>query len=323
VATQAKWLAADPRHAAEYARISRSWQKLDNIGAVPELLAMADAVEARARVRRARRPAWDAAAGFAAAAVIIGALWQIPRIVRSFGLTGPATRNYIVLASTARQMALPDGSIARMNGDSRIETNFTPAQREVRLVQGEVHFHVAKDPSRPFIVSAGRVTMQAIGTAFDVRLRADSVEVLVTEGNVHLGDSEHGSAQQSQTESSPDQASSKQALIVGERAVIQMVATASVPITIDTPSPTEIDQVLAWESTRLVFDRTPLNDVVDAFNNYNSRQLVLANPTLRNRTLSGVFRADNLDGFIHLLQASIDVIAEPIDGNRILLRAAP
>jgi transmembrane sensor len=325
VATLAEWLGADPRHAAEYTRISCSWQELDVIGAAPELVAMADAVEAHAKARRARRRAWAAAAGLAAAAaIVVGlALWQIPRAVRTPGLAGPATKNYVVLASTARHMALPDGSVAELNGDSRIETDFTPAERRVRLVKGEAHFNVAKDPARPFIVSAGPVTVRATGTAFNVRLAADFVEILVTEGKVQLGESAPTSEQRPRPEGSLDLASAGQALIAGERAVVQTAAAARVPVTVDTPSPNQIDQTLAWEGTQLVFDRTSLDQVVAAFNHYNSRQLVLANPALRNRTLSGVFRADNLEGFIRLLRASVDVIAEPQDGNRIILQAAP
>jgi transmembrane sensor len=325
VASLAEWLGADPRHAAEYARMSCSWQELDVIGAAPELVAMADEVETKAKTRRARRPAWAMAVGVAAAAVIVVAfaLWQIPRVVRSPGPMGPSTKDYFVLTSTARHMALPDGSVAELNGDSRIETDFTPAARRVRLVQGEAHFNVAKDPARPFVVSAGPVTVRATGTAFNVRLAADFVEILVTEGKVQLGESAPTSEQRPRHEESLDLASAGQALIAGERAVVQTAPVAKVPITIDTPSRNQIDQALAWEGTQLVFDRTPLDQVVAAFNHYNSRQLMLANPALRNRTLSGVFRADNLEGFIRLLHASVDVIAEPQDDNRILLRAAP
>jgi transmembrane sensor len=325
VATLAEWLGADQRHAAEYTRISHGWQKLDILGAAPELVAMANAVEARVRTRRARRPIWAVAAGIAAVAAVVGAfaLWGIPRVMRSPGSMGPSTESYLVLPSAARHMALPDGSVAELNGDSRIETDFTPAERRIRLVQGEAYFSVAKNPARPFIVSAGPVTVRATGTAFDVRLAANCVEVLVTEGKVQLGESTPTSEQRPRPDGPVDLASAGQALGAGERAVVETDAAAEIPVTLDVPSRGEVAQMLAWEGTQLVFDRTPLDQVVVAFNHHNSRQLVLANPALRNRTLSGVFRADNLDGFIHLLGPSVDVIAEPQGDDRILLRAAP
>ena len=320
-----EWLDADPRHSAEYARIARSWHKLDSIGAVPGLVAVADAIEARARARRQRRRTWAAAASLAAAAAIVAALglWRTPHAVRSPSPTGPLKRDYIVLASTARHIALPDGSVAELNGHSRIETDFNPAERRVRLVQGEAHFSVAKNPARPFIVSAGPIAVRAIGTAFDVRFAGNFVEVLVTEGKVHLQESAHTSEQPPPYDKSLGSVSAGRALSAGERAVVQAAVAGRVTVTVDLPSPSEIDQTLAWEGTQLAFDHTPLDQVVAAFNHFNSRQLVLTNPELRNRTLSGVFRADNLDAFIHLLRASVDVIAEPQDDSRILLRAAP
>jgi len=94
-------------------------------------------------------------------------------------------------------------------------------------------------------------------------------------------------------------------------------------VTVDRPTPADLDEALAWKSTRLVFDHTPLDQVVTAFNRYNRHQLVLADPQLSSRTLTGIFRADNLAGFTRLLPASVDVRAEDDGESRTLLRAAP
>jgi len=320
VRTVTEWLNANPRHSVEFARIANSWQRLDVIGAVPGLAAMADSLEVRARARRQRRRTWVAAASVAAAIVAAFGLW---RSVRSPGSAGPKNGDYIVLASTARHVTMPDGSMAELNGDSRIEMDFNPAERRVKLVHGEAHFSVAKNPARPFVVSAGPIAVRAVGTAFDVRIAADSVEVLVTEGNVHLQESAHASGQQPLPEELLDPMSAGRALSAGERAVVRAAVAGRVKVSVELPSKSEIDQTLAWEGTQLAFDRTPLDQVVAAFNHFNSRQLVLADPKVRSLTLSGVFRADNLDAFIHLLRASVDVVAEPQDDGRILLRAAP
>jgi transmembrane sensor len=54
----------------------------------------------------------------------------------------------------------------------------------IRLVAGQALFRVAKDKTRPFIVTAGDRTVTALGTAFDVRLEAHKVEVTLLEGRV-------------------------------------------------------------------------------------------------------------------------------------------
>ena len=324
VAALAEWLDADPRHAEEYARISCGWRKLDGISGVPELAAMAEAIRVRAQNRRARRRVWAVAAGLAAAAAVVAfSVWQVPRVVRSPDPIAPSTGVIRVLPSTASRTPLPDGSVAELNGDSRIETHFTRSERLVRLVKGEAHFTVAKDPARPFIVAVGTITVRATGTAFNVRLAADFVEIIVTEGKVRLEESAPAAEQQPSSDRAFDLAPAGRALSAGQRAFVKTTVDAKVPITIDRPSQNQIDETLAWQGTQLVFDRTPLDQVVAAFNRHNSRQLVLADPALRNRTLSGVFRADNVEGLIRLLPASLDLVAERQDDNRILLRAAP
>jgi len=316
----AEWLDANPRHSVEFERIANTWKRLDAVGAVPGLPAAADWLEVRARARRKRRRTWAAAAGVAAAIVAAFGLW---RFARPHGPAGPKNGDYIVLASTARHVTMPDGSMAELNGDSRIEMDFTPAERLVKLVHGEAHFSVAKNPARPFIVSAGPIAVRAVGTAFDVRNAADSIEVLVTEGHVLLQEPAHTAGKQPLPEEPLDPVSAGRPLGAGERAVVRASAAGPVKVSVELPSKSEIDQTLAWEGTQLAFDRTPLGQVVAAFNHFNSRQLVLADPKVRSLTLSGVFRADNLDAFINLLRASVDVVADPQDDGRILLRTAP
>ncbi len=325
MAALAEWLNADTRHAEEYARVDRGWRNLDGIGGVPELAAMAEAISVRARNRRVRRRFRAVATGVAAAAAAVIALsvWRISRTVRSPDPAASSVGVVRVLPCTARRMPLPDGSVAELNDGSRIETDFTRSERLVRLVSGEAHFTVAKDPDRPFIVAAGTITVRATGTAFNVRLAADFVEILVTEGRVHLGESPPASGRRPDSDRTRALAPAGPALSAGQRAFVKTTVDTEVPITIDTPSQSQIDQTLAWEGTRLVFDRTPLDQVVAAFNRHNSRQLVLADPALRNRTLSGVFRADNVEGLIRLLPASADLVAERQNDNRIVLRAAP
>jgi len=44
----AKWQAADPRHAAEFARLGGAWRSLDDLSAAPQLTALADTILVRA-----------------------------------------------------------------------------------------------------------------------------------------------------------------------------------------------------------------------------------------------------------------------------------
>ncbi|MCC5024968.1 MAG: FecR domain-containing protein [Candidatus Synoicihabitans palmerolidicus] len=86
-----------------------------------------------------------------------------------------------------RSVDLDDGSNLLLNRDSEIAVRFAPDQRLVDLRHGEAHFKVAHDTTRPFVVAAGGLHIQAVGTAFNVRYMADQlIEVLVTEGTVRV-----------------------------------------------------------------------------------------------------------------------------------------
>lgn len=316
----AAWENADERHRAELRRLDDAWTGLEAIRTQPDLNTMADAIVARARATRSRRRRIAFLSGTlaAAAALAIGfdgwRRWKGPVAARP-AIVSESVR---VLDSTLRRMDLPDGSVAKLNGTSRIEIDFTAAERRVRLTEGEAHFIVAKNPERPFYVSAGAVTVRAVGTAFNVRLASAAIEVLVTEGKVQL---EHAVSPlpAGVTAAAPDSAPVPVArdtppapLIAGQRAIIdRSVAAAAAPaVAINDIGPAEIDEALGWQTTRLVFSNTPLEEVVAGFNQFNRHQLTIGDPKLRGRTLTGVFRADNLEGFKRLLKASIDVKAE-------------
>lgn len=81
---------------------------------------------------------------------------------------------------------LPDGSVAWLNTDSAIDINYSEGRRQIVLLRGEAQFDVAKNPQRPFSVSASGGRSTALGTVYAVRKVGDSVEVTVSEGTVEV-----------------------------------------------------------------------------------------------------------------------------------------
>lgn len=311
------WRRADPRHAAELERLARAWQGLDRLGEVSELERMADAVVDRARHRRARRRTARvvAFAVTAAAALTVAFLgWETWGSRAAPAGSRFETGNYRVLASTAERKTLPDGTVAELNGASRIDVAFSETERRVRLVEGEAHFIVAKNPLRPFYVTAGPVTVRAVGTAFNVRLADEAIEILVTEGRVNLESAPvHPSASPAPAATAPAAVPTPVVapLSEGQHALIALASgQPASPATIGDVGQKEIDEKLGWQSTRLVFENTPLAEAIEGFNRFNRRQLTLGDPALRRRTLSGTFRADNLEGFLRMIRFTIDVKAE-------------
>lgn len=309
-----RWLQQDPQHAAVFAELDHVWKNFDRLGAVPATVAVpstpdADLLTPRVRRRHPRRTlAWTALGAAAAVAILLATVAQL-RTPRHTAETA---------VGAFQKLDLPDGSVAQLNTDSAIDTVFTATERRVRLVRGEVFFHVTKDAARPFVVTSGPVAVRAVGTAFNVRQRADAVEVLVTEGRVRVDDTHQGRSLLPAA-TTPSSAAAEPALLVaGERAVVPFSRASSVSAaapapaviaTVETIAASATHRALAWQERRLEFDAAPLADVVHEFNRYNRQQLVIADATLTAKRFSGTFRADGYEALVRLLEEDFGVTA--------------
>jgi transmembrane sensor len=307
-----RWMSV-PANASEFVRIDSAWRELDGLRRDPELVEMARELDEATRPRFSRRlGAFGALAAVAAVALVF--LWLRTSQNGTPGAAAPAdSLAYRVVPSAAHTLTLSDGSLVDLRADGEVTTNFTQAVRQLRLVRGEAHFKVTKNPARPFIVSVGNVAVRAVGTAFDIQFGKDRVDVVVTEGKVTVEDLGGVGAPPAVP-----------LLVAGQRAVIyEDGPPGSRPrAVVDSISPTQIDQVLAWRSTWLVFDRTPLDQAVEAFNSRGTSRIVLGDPSLASRRLGGMFRADNMDGFVRLLEQGLDVRSERRGENEIVLLPA-
>lgn len=112
----------------------------------------------------------------------------------SYELEGSAEG--VVLYNTMRtprggeyRLTLPDGTTVWLNAASSITypTAFTGAVRDVKI-SGEAYFEVAKDAERPFIVEAGTMKVEVLGTHFNINAYAGEpvIKTTLLEGAVKV-----------------------------------------------------------------------------------------------------------------------------------------
>ena len=305
-----QWLAADPRRREVMALHRWGWDEFDRLAGLqssvhalpdPDLLAPARKPAAGKLVRLAP---WLLGA---AAAIAVGWFAWPPRVVPAPVAIVNSAPSY-ALAAPIERRTLEDGSTVELNRGAVIETLFTAGERRVRLVRGEANFIVAKNPARPFIVSAGGVEARAVGTVFNVRLDRNAVEVLVSEGRVRVA----GAGQTEAVAALP-------LLEIGQRMVVSLAATAGTPEVV-TLSPAELERKTAWQPRLLDFTAQPLADILAEFNRRNPVQLVLADPALETVRLSATFRSDNVEGFVRLMESDFGMRAEWRGETEIVLR---
>jgi transmembrane sensor len=171
-------------------------------------------------------------------------------------------------------------------------------------VRGEAFFDVAKDPARPFVVYANDKRVVAVGTQFAVRMKPEGLQVIVAEGRVRVDKATLIGRPESLAE-----------LVAGNVAIADssMVRVQVQPIV-------EVEQALSWRAGYIVLSRTSLDDAVAEFNRYNRRQLVINDPALAEIQVGGNFKADNIDGFVRLLEEGFQIRADEHSDRIVLTR---
>ena len=307
-----QWLASDPRHAVQLARHRKNWQRLERLAQWrPEHSARPnpDLLAPTPRGVRCFAPVLALAAAAAVAALVV---WRKPA-ESSPVMRAPAVA--VVPAPPVTQRTLEDGTVVELNKGAVLAVEFSPDLRRVRLEHGEAHFTVAKNPARPFVVSARGMDVVAVGTAFNVRLDSAVVEVLVTEGRVRVSELPKPVA------GSPEKPAVVPLLQAGQRAVVSLASQPEAP-QIATLTPGEIARVLAWQHRMLDFTAAPMAEVVAEFNRRNGVQLVIADPELAAVRISATFRSDNIEGFVSLVEMGFGTRAERHGESEIWLRKA-
>jgi len=321
-----RWLAADPRHAEAFAEFGGTWSFLDRVvetpaavaakisGEIdPDAFAPAASVAAESlgnptpsgskdnRSQRWKKPSWVLAGlGLAAALAIVSTGERQSR---------PETQNYAERVVTElgglQRVNLPDGSVVQLNTGSELEVQFTPSVRRVYLSKGEAHFSIAKNPARPFVVSALGMEVQAVGTAFNVRLNSESLDVLVTEGQVRL--------QAETSETVGPAALGTHLLSAGEKVSVgrdQLGVAAVEPVRPVQVKPAEIERRLAWQERRLEFADASLAEMVAEFNRFHHVKLVIADAGLAAQRFGGIFNPEDIAGFVRVLEKNFGVVVE-------------
>jgi transmembrane sensor len=304
------WLRRSNLHVEEFLRISELTQGLTEFAAWPKD-SVAEVIE-RAHVDAVTRitpasergndprniPAGDKPrARLALAASLVVGFLVIGVIA---GMLEMVSKTYATNAGEMRSLTLEDGSVVELNTRSKLRAHFTENERRVQLLSGEAIFKVAKNPRRPFRVSAGSTDILAVGTEFNVDAHNSRTVVTVLEGRVQVTSNAHPAATPAGTSSSQNGVVE---LVRGEQAV---VAVHHPPVRV---ALADTNRVTAWTERRLIFDRTTLTDVAAEFARYNDREICIVGDALAARRITGVFNATDQASFIEFLRAHGDVRA--------------
>jgi transmembrane sensor len=244
---------------------------------------------------------------------------------------------YSTAVGQQKSITLTDGSVLQLNTNSQIEVRYNEDHRSIHLLQGQVHFDVAKNSDWPFSVYAGVGRIRAVGTAFTVYLKKKDVDVLVTEGRVALDaiTTLLTSATQLQTahkEGNQDPLPSSKPENLG-----MLVEGQSVTLNIDAMTDRTGDGLLdvmeiveteklsqrqAWRQGMLVFSGETLEQVVSEISRYTTVSIEIVDPEVRKIQIGGRFKVGDVDNMLNALEANFGLEVDRLSYNRAVLRLA-
>ena len=202
-----------------------------------------------------------------------------------------AEKEYLVFAAKGQKASviLPDGSKAWLNSDSEIKyTNRYGEGERVISLDGEAYFEVAKDSLNRFIVQAGDLAVEALGTTFNVKAYEEDnqAEVTLFQGKVRA------SVGQDAALLSPDQA-----VTYSKNTGQLRKATLN-----------DASRACLWRNNKLAFNDESLSEIAVLLNRMYNIRVIFKSEKVKALRFTGVITNNSLDNIIELISLTSPII---------------
>jgi transmembrane sensor len=196
----------------------------------------------------------------------------------------PGTRVYTAIGNNTRVL-LPDSSVVWLNVNSTLEypSEFGSASRDV-VLKGEAFFDVKKG-SKPFTVRTDNFFIKVKGTRFNVEAfnNVPTVKTTLEEGKVEL-----------QVEGK----NNIYTMTPGDQVILD---TEQKAVTLKRVDPSNFS---AWKEEKLVFDNTPLEDIISKLENRFRVKITIDSRLARRERISMTIEQENIDEVLDFIQLS-------------------
>lgn len=225
-------------------------------------------------------------AGLLSLAVLAAVAWFDPAY---------RSEHYLTAVGERQTLHLADGTQVVLDGASELRVSWHLLRRQTELQRGQALFDVAPRLYRPFLVDAGQASVRVVGTRFNVDRQAREVRVSVAEGRVAVRAGETSSI-----------------LDPGQQVRISDGHLGALAVV-------DASGVGAWQGGQLVFERTPLSEVLGAIQRYQTQPVRLQDPKLGTLPVSGVFDSAHVDRLLALLPSILPVqLDKAADGSLLI-----
>ncbi|GAE16078.1 FecR family protein [Bacteroides pyogenes] len=202
----------------------------------------------------------------ASVALVCLSAWMVFYYLQSTQIQKVSTMNSIGIVH------LPDGTKVTLNHHSSLSypKHFKRKNRTVTLT-GEAFFDVKKDKRHPFIVETEAIRVQVLGTLFNINAYKNNscIETTLLEGSVAVGNREKTDC-----------------LILkpNEKAIYNKVGGRLIRKIAENSA---ID--IAWIHGELIFESTPLKEIIQELGNRFNVDIVIADTAIQNYRITARF----------------------------------
>lgn len=269
-----RWRSESPENEGHYLETARIWdltepEQVAGPAAPPvdAILRIADSRTSTPKrsIRLQRRMLRGMALAAGVAAVAIG----LQAVADSSGTRPVAT--YATGVGEDRTVTLGDGSFVRLAPDSRLQDWSTEASRRVAL-SGRAFFAVSHDSDRPFTVETEAGSVRVLGTRFELSQSQENLRTIVVEGRVAVSN-DNGAVEVTR---------GSVATVIGGGAPRSEISD-------------DVYSLLNWPGGVLIFQSTPLRQVVEEVSRHFGRPLVVSGERLEARRISAWFDGEDFD----------------------------
>ncbi len=310
------WLSQDNDNIKLLLEIAKMWDKMDDLSRLSDLFP-------QEQVKKKSTP-WFVAV---AASFVVAIIFSLVSGVSGFSPFTDQTPSSLIVMQASYQTSigesntinLPDNSKLILNTDTFVQVKYTQGARLIELQRGEIHINVAHDKSRPLSVLANGKIIQAVGTAFNVQVNNDLVELIVTDGKVLVAKQKNISLNSDIEQIAKRLPQNSMAISKGEKVELDLTSQSAEKIT--KIEPIEIAASLSWRRGNLIFRGESLAEAMAEISRYTDIEFELADDEqLKNVQVAGMFKTGDVTGLLNVLSQNFNISYEKVSSDKIILK---
>ena len=279
------WVKADPANSILFSEYQKTWKTIENTRIESSIDLDHEFNNLKSEIRNPKSEIISWALRIAAIFILLA----VPTFFLYRYLTLPIEKQ-LTAATEMVEQTLPDGTVVTLNAGASLSypSRFEGSFRKVTL-HGEAWFEVAHDKTKPFIIAAENVRIRVVGTSFFVNTKTwdDTKEIILSSGIVRVY---------------YDDRPEKTALLLPGDKVELITDGYSIIKTAN-----EDVNFLAWKTKHLVFENTPLNEVVALLTKVYHTSIRLSDDRLSDCRITTTFDRQSLESVLNVLKATLDL----------------